>query len=161
MFGIGIQELGIILIVALLVFGPKRLPELARTLGRGLGEFRRASQDLRESLALDDIQQDLRRDLHSAGTIHRPKDEADAPAQAGADLPPGPGSGATPAGAAAPDAAEGETPAPAPHSGELPLGNDHEHHPDPDEELDEEPDAPDEARAEEGASDDAADRSRG
>lgn len=39
MFGIGIQEFGIIVVVALLVFGPKRLPELARTLGRGLGEF--------------------------------------------------------------------------------------------------------------------------
>ncbi|HKK52624.1 MAG TPA: twin-arginine translocase TatA/TatE family subunit, partial [Myxococcota bacterium] len=43
MFGIGVTELGIILVVALLVFGPKRLPELARTLGRGMGEFRRAS----------------------------------------------------------------------------------------------------------------------
>ena len=40
MFGIGIQEFGLILVVALLVFGPKRLPELARTLGRGMGEFR-------------------------------------------------------------------------------------------------------------------------
>ena len=49
MFGIGIQEFGIILVVALLVFGPKRLPELARMLGRGLGEFRRASNDLRRA----------------------------------------------------------------------------------------------------------------
>ena len=52
-----------ILVVALLVFGPKRVPELARTLGRGMAEFRRASNDLRQSLALDELQQDLKRDL--------------------------------------------------------------------------------------------------
>ena len=50
MFGIGAQELVLILVVALLVFGPKRLPDLARTLGRGLSEFRRASNDLRQNL---------------------------------------------------------------------------------------------------------------
>jgi sec-independent protein translocase protein TatB len=53
MFGIGGQELILILVVALLVFGPKRLPELARSLGKGLGEFRRASNDLRQSLSMD------------------------------------------------------------------------------------------------------------
>lgn len=53
MFGIGAQELVIICVVALLVFGPKRLPELARTLGKGMAEFRRASSDLRASLEFD------------------------------------------------------------------------------------------------------------
>ena len=50
MFGIGMPELLVILVVALLVLGPKRLPEVARSLGRGMAEFRRASSELRQSL---------------------------------------------------------------------------------------------------------------
>ena len=92
MFGIGPMELVLILVVALLVLGPKRMPELARTLGKGLGEFRRASADLRQSLALDEIQNELRDGLAGNGTIHRPvkKPEADdKPAQAGDEMAPG------------------------------------------------------------------------
>lgn len=46
MFGIGPTELLVIMVVALLVLGPKRLPEIARALGRGLAEFRRATADV-------------------------------------------------------------------------------------------------------------------
>jgi TatA/E family protein of Tat protein translocase len=53
MFGIGPLELTVILVVALLVMGPKKLPELARTLGKGLAEFRRASNDLKRSIDMD------------------------------------------------------------------------------------------------------------
>ena len=49
-FGLGIWEIGAILVVALLVFGPSKLPELARNLGRGLREFRKATDDFRSTL---------------------------------------------------------------------------------------------------------------
>lgn len=47
---IGWPEILTILVLALLVFGPRRLPELGRTLGRALSEFRRASSDLKRTL---------------------------------------------------------------------------------------------------------------
>jgi TatA/E family protein of Tat protein translocase len=51
MFGsIGGPELILIFLVALLIFGPRKLPELGRMVGKGLGEFRRAANDLRVSL---------------------------------------------------------------------------------------------------------------
>jgi Tat protein translocase TatB subunit len=51
MFGIGMTELLVIFVIGLLVLGPKRLPELARSLGRGLAEFRRASLDMRREFS--------------------------------------------------------------------------------------------------------------
>lgn len=51
MFGsIGGTELLVIAVIVLLVFGPKRLPEFGRTIGKGLAEFKRASNDLKRSL---------------------------------------------------------------------------------------------------------------
>jgi TatA/E family protein of Tat protein translocase len=50
LFGGGFGEIGFILFIAFLLFGPKKLPEIARTLGKGLGELRRASNELKFSL---------------------------------------------------------------------------------------------------------------
>ncbi|PIE68733.1 MAG: twin-arginine translocase subunit TatB [Deltaproteobacteria bacterium] len=53
MFGIGTTEILIILVVALIVIGPKKLPELASTLGKALGEFRRMSSDVKRTIDLE------------------------------------------------------------------------------------------------------------
>ncbi|HLF56150.1 MAG TPA: twin-arginine translocase TatA/TatE family subunit [Thermoanaerobaculia bacterium] len=62
MFGsLGFTEIAFVLILALLLFGPKRLPEIGRTIGKGLSEFRRASNDLKRTLerevAFDELEQ--------------------------------------------------------------------------------------------------------
>ncbi|MCZ6778336.1 MAG: twin-arginine translocase TatA/TatE family subunit [Acidobacteriota bacterium] len=68
MFGtIGGLELLVIFILGLLVFGPRKLPELGRAIGRSLAEFRRATQDLKDSIEkeVDLKEADLRDDLKS------------------------------------------------------------------------------------------------
>ena len=53
MFNIGPTELIIILVLALIVFGPQRLPEIGRSIGRSLREFRRASDEIRGEIERD------------------------------------------------------------------------------------------------------------
>jgi len=53
MFGIGFPELIVIFIVALLIFGPKKLPELGKALGRGLAEFKRATEELKSEISTE------------------------------------------------------------------------------------------------------------
>ncbi len=50
MFGIGFQEMLIILLVVLIFFGPKRLPDLAKSMGKGLAEFKKASEEVRQGI---------------------------------------------------------------------------------------------------------------
>ncbi len=50
MFGIGMPELLLILAVALIVLGPRKLPEIARSLGRGIAEFRRTTDDMKREM---------------------------------------------------------------------------------------------------------------
>jgi sec-independent protein translocase protein TatB len=93
MFGVGMPELLVIFVVALIVLGPKRLPEVARTLGKAMAEFRRQSADV-----MEEFQSQLRLD-------DEPPRRAPAKPQAVAAAKPAP----TPT-AAAPAAADPETP---------------------------------------------------
>ena len=54
MFGIGLPEMIIIMVIALIVIGPSKLPELARALGKGMAEFRKATQEIKDSLDIDE-----------------------------------------------------------------------------------------------------------
>ena len=53
MFGLGMPEILLILAIALIVIGPQKLPEVAKTLGRAMGEFKRSAQDLKNSIDID------------------------------------------------------------------------------------------------------------
>jgi sec-independent protein translocase protein TatA len=69
MFGsIGMPELIIIFVIALIIFGPRKLPELGKSLGRSLSEFRRASNELRSTLE-DEIRVE---DQKSAAKVSAP-----------------------------------------------------------------------------------------
>jgi len=63
MFGIGMPEMLLILAIALIVIGPKKLPELAKSLGRAFGEFKKATAELKESFEIDSDLEDVSRTL--------------------------------------------------------------------------------------------------
>ncbi|MEW6263149.1 MAG: Sec-independent protein translocase protein TatB [Thermodesulfobacteriota bacterium] len=66
MFGLGLQELLLILVIALVVLGPEKLPDLAKALGRGIGEFRKATNELKASFDADDDLRSIKENLSQA-----------------------------------------------------------------------------------------------
>ena len=74
MFGIGVPELLVIMVIALIVLGPKRLPEVAKSLGKAFAEFRRATSDLSEELndARMALEEEVRMAERQARTIPPP-----------------------------------------------------------------------------------------
>ncbi len=71
MFGLGPLELGAIAVAALLIFGPKKIPELGKTLGQATKSFRTASQKFEEELKAEGKQEE--------GAPSKPSEAADAP----------------------------------------------------------------------------------
>ena len=78
MFGIGMPELLLILAVALIVLGPRRLPEIARALGKGLAEFRRATDELKEEFR--QVEEEVEQSTSQAISEDKPRPPASTPA---------------------------------------------------------------------------------
>ena len=66
MFDIGMDEFLLILVVALFVYGPSKLPDLARALGRGYAEFKRATNELKETFEQDDTVREIKQEFQKA-----------------------------------------------------------------------------------------------
>jgi len=104
MFGIGMPEFILIAVVALIVFGPKKLPELAKSMGKAVREFKKATSELKETMQVDGDLAEVKQaftELHSevGKTIRQ---EADRPESPPAGAPAAPVPAAAPAAAAAP-----------------------------------------------------------
>jgi sec-independent protein translocase protein TatA len=113
MFGpLGVPELLFILVLALLLFGPKRLPEIGRTIGKGMAEFRRATNDLKRTIETE---------ISVEESARRPTPVPPSPALPAA-IPPT--ASAAPAGAGAAETAPETTrsPAAAPSAPDPPVG---------------------------------------
>jgi len=72
MFGIGFPELLLIMAIALIVLGPKRLPDLARALGRGFSEFKRATEELKQTFEAETRAEEFRRPQDAPGKLTPP-----------------------------------------------------------------------------------------
>jgi len=67
MFGIGMPELLLILAIALIVIGPKKLPDLAKSLGRAMREFKKATNEFKETLQIDEDMTDVKKAFDGLG----------------------------------------------------------------------------------------------
>lgn len=71
MFGLGTSELIVILIIAIIVLGPKEIPKVAKTLGRGMRELERAKNELKKNIEFDDEDLDLSNVVDSKDKVEK------------------------------------------------------------------------------------------
>ena len=91
MFGLGIPELLIIFVIALIVFGPKKLPDLGRSIGRAMAEFKKASEEFQESVREEmkevektaDVKEEMKKIEQQIGQLDQPAKTAAMDGQAG------------------------------------------------------------------------------
>jgi Tat protein translocase TatB subunit len=83
MFGMGMPEIMLIMAVALIVIGPKKLPGLAKSIGRAMGEFKSATRDFKQSIDLDGDLRDVKDSMNNLKDI--PTYDPDQSAYKGAD----------------------------------------------------------------------------
>ena len=91
---LGFWEIAFILVLALLIFGPKRLPQVGRTIGKGLGEFRKASDDLKRTIEREVRMDELKIDEPNLRGLDPPANTASrssAPESGGSELGEGQG----------------------------------------------------------------------
>jgi Tat protein translocase TatB subunit len=103
MFGIGMPELILIAVVALIVLGPKKLPDLAKSMGRAVREFRKATSELKETLQVDSELSEVKKAFNDFQTDVNKTLQPEAKAEPGQAGPTGiaadsPAAGAVPAG---------------------------------------------------------------
>lgn len=73
---LGMQEMLVVLLVALVFIGPRRLPEIARTLGRAINELRRAGEELKSQIDLSSWTEEQHEDLKNSPPSFEPEDQA-------------------------------------------------------------------------------------
>lgn len=90
MFGIGMQELVLILVIALIILGPKKLPDVAKSLGKALNEFKRATSDIKDSLEVDNNLHSVKKSFDALNDSQPPAESKPSAPAASEAKPPSP-----------------------------------------------------------------------